>query len=205
MTKIRNIRDSEIEKAGNVLVKAFFDYELVTYMFPDEDFRREFLPWIYSKWTALLAKYNSVFVDDEVRGVIVCLPPSLYSGVPLLEEIKAGLLGVIPKLGIRRIWKPLRAYLDNQKRTKEDVKSPAWIIDILGVDPTYQREGIGSLLVKEVIRRAKEDNVPAYVITHRLENIKFYEKNGFKLMKMVNSLPGGPPTCSLIYNCRELS
>ncbi|MCX8065050.1 MAG: GNAT family N-acetyltransferase [Candidatus Hydrogenedentes bacterium] len=199
MGQVRNIKPSEIESAGEVLTRAFFDDDLVKYMFPDEAFRKSFLPWIYSKWVGVLANYNSVFVDDDMKGVIVCLPPPLYLGVSLMDQVRGGLLGVIPRLGMRRIWRPFRVFLDNMKRTRNEVTVPTWIIDVLGVSPQYQRKGIGSLLVREILKRAEEENVPAYVITHKLENVKFYEKNGFKLIKIVNSLPGGPPTCSLMF------
>ncbi len=200
MSLVRHIRDFEIEKAGEVLTRAFFYDDLVEYMFPDEEFRRSFLPWLYARWVAVLANYKSVFVDDEVRGVIVCIPPELELNVPLWGQIREGLLLTIPKLGMRRIWRPLRVLLDNRRRTKAEAVPRSWVIDILGVSPEYQRKGIGSLLVGEVLNRARSGRVPAYVITHKLENIQFYQKNGFKLIKIINSLPGGPPTCSLMFN-----
>ncbi len=200
MEYVRCIKSSEIEKASAVLTSVFFDDDLIKYMFPEEGFRKDFLPWIYSKWISVLANYDSVFVDDDLRGVIVCIPPSLELKVPLWDQIQAGLLWTIPKLGIKRIWRPLRVFLDNRRRTKSEVSPQSWVVDILGVCPKYQRKGIGSQLIGEVLKRAVNERVPAYVITHKLDNIKFYEKNGFKLVRIVNSLPGGPPTCSLIFN-----
>ncbi len=200
MITIREIRESDIDKAVNSLVQAFFDDGLVCYMFPDEKFRREFLPWTYERWIRLLMRFNSVFVDDNVQGVAGCIPPALYpSGVPFRYIIQAGFFRVVPKLLFRNFWRPLRAYWDNQSRTRSEVKEPTWILDILGVHPEAQGKGVGSALVQHLISCANRDGVPAYVITHKEKNVLFYEKNGFQLLNKKFSLPGGPPTCSLIY------
>ncbi|MGC8738529.1 MAG: GNAT family N-acetyltransferase [Candidatus Hydrogenedens sp.] len=199
MLNIREIREADIDKAVESLVYAFFDDGLVCYMFPEEKFRKEFITWTYERWLRLLMIFNSVFVDENVQGVAGCIPPSLYPHIPFRYIMRAGFFRAIPKLICRNFWRPLRAYWDNQNRTRSEVKEPAWILDILGVHPSAQGKGIGSALVQHVISCANRDKVPAYVITHKEKNIIFYEKNGFKLLNKKNFLPGGPPTCSLIY------
>jgi len=196
---IREICEADIDKAVDALVHAFYDDGLVCYMFPDEKFRKEFIAWTYERWIRLLMKFNSVFVDENVCGVAGCIPPYFHSHIPFRYIMKAGFLKAVPKLICRNFWRPLRAYWDNQSRTRSEVKEPSWILDILGVHPGSQGKGVGSALVQYLISRANRDKVPAYVITHKEKNIIFYEKNGFKLLNKKNSLPGGPPTCSLIY------
>ncbi len=200
MLNIRKIHEGEVDKAVGALVQAFYEDRLVCYMFPDSKFRKEFISWSYSRWIQLLMKFNTVFVENEVRGVAVCVSPKLFPHIPLSYQIRAGLLGTIPKLGLKNLWKPLRVYWDSQRRTKNEVKEPSWILDILGVQPEFQGKGIGSALVQNLISLSNRDKVPAYLITHNEKNIVFYEKNGFKLLKKEYSLPKGPPTCSLIYN-----
>ncbi len=199
MIHIREICEADIDKAVDALVHAFYDDGLVCYMFPDEKFRKEFIAWTYERWIRLLMKFNSVFVDENVCGVAGCIPPYFHSHIPFRYIMKAGFLKAVPKLICRNFWRPLRAYWDNQSRTRSEVKEPSWILDILGVHPGSQGKGVGSALVQYLISRANRDKVPAYVITHKEKNIIFYEKNGFKLLNKKNSLPGGPPTCSLIY------
>lgn len=194
------MHESDMDKAVDALVRAFYDDGLVCYMFPDEKFRREFIAWTYERWLRLLIRFNSVFVDEDVHGVAGCIPPFLYPHyIPFRSIIKAGFLQAVPKLIFRNFWRPLRAYVDNHSRTRSEVKEPTWILDILGVHPEAQGKGIGSALVQHLISCANRDKVPAYVITHKEKNIVFYEKNGFKLLNKKYSLPGGPPTCSLIY------
>lgn len=199
MINVREIKEEDIPKAVSALVHAFYDDDLVCYMFPNERFRKEFLPWVYERWLLLLMNFNSVFVDEEVRGVAGCIPPSLYPRIPFHYLVRAGFLRIIPKLLFRNFWRPLRAYRDNVSRVRTEVKEPSWILDILGVHPDAQGRGIGSALVQHLISCANRDKVPAYVITHKEKNIIFYEKNGFKLLNKQYALPGGPPTCSLMY------
>jgi len=199
MLNIREIHEGEVDKAVETLVQAFYDDRLVCYMFPDSKFRKEFISWFYSRWIQLLMKFNTVFVENDIKGVAACVSPKLFPHIPLSYQIRAGLLGALPKLGLKNLWKPIRVYFDSQKRTKSEVKEPSWILDILGVQPEFQGKGIGSALVQHLISLSNRDKVPAYLITHNENNVVFYEKNGFKLLKKENSLPGGPPTYSLIY------
>lgn len=196
---IREMCDADINRAVSSLVRAFYEDDLVRYMFPDERFRIEFITWTYERWLRLLMQFNSVFVDEEVNGVAGCIPPCLYPRIPFRYIIKAGFFQAVPKIIFRNFWRPLRAYWDNQNRTRNEVKEPTWILDILGVHPESQGKGIGSALVQHLLSCANRDKVPAYVITHKEKNIIFYEKNGFKFLNKMYSLPGGPPTCSLIY------
>jgi len=200
MLNIREIYEGEIDKAVETLVQAFYNDRLVCYILPDDNSRKEFISWFYSRWIQLLMKFNTVFVEDNVRGVAVCVPPKLFPHIPLSYQLRAGLLKALPKLGLKNLWKPIRVYFDSQKRTTDEVKEPSWILDILGVQPEFQGKGIGTALVQHLISLSNQDKVPAYLITHNERNIVFYEKNGFKLLKKEHSLPDGPPTCSLIYN-----
>lgn len=50
----------------------------------------------------------------------------------------------------------------------------------IGVDPPCQKKGLGSNLLKEVIKKSKLRKRPIYLETYLDSNVLLYKKNGFK-------------------------
>tara|TARA_Y100000034_G_C6859411_1_gene390949 strand:+ start:366 stop:812 length:447 start_codon:yes stop_codon:yes gene_type:complete len=63
-----------------------------------------------------------------------------------------------------------------------DEKGKILYITSTGVNPKHQNKGIGSKLLKNMIKRAKRMKLKSiYLRTHKAK--KFYEKNGFSFVK----------------------
>ena len=52
----------------------------------------------------------------------------------------------------------------------------------VGVDPLYQRQGIGSRLMVHFCASVDANSEPAYLETDRVENVRFYEKFSFNVI-----------------------
>lgn len=71
-------------------------------------------------------------------------------------------------------------------------REPHWYLAILGVDPSWQRRGIGGRLLQPVLERCDRDTLPAYLETQKPENVAFYRTFGFTVREQVE-LPRAPP------------
>jgi ribosomal protein S18 acetylase RimI-like enzyme len=60
---------------------------------------------------------------------------------------------------------------------------PHWYLSVLGVDPPSQRGGLGSALLEAFLGRVDRDAAPAYLETDRTENLPFYQRVGFEVVK----------------------
>ena len=56
-------------------------------------------------------------------------------------------------------------------------------IATLYVDPKYQRNGIGTLIINYLIKRARRKNLGKVYVESLLQSVSFYEKKGFKKTK----------------------
>ncbi len=65
---------------------------------------------------------------------------------------------------------------------KRDPKEPHWHLDLLGVMPELQGQGIGSQLMEYYCNHIDGLGMAAYHETDRPENVKFYEKFGFRVI-----------------------
>lgn len=57
------------------------------------------------------------------------------------------------------------------------------IIHQLSVHPAYQRQGIGTVLVKEIVKRFKQMGAPTVSATITEESLPFWQKVGFRKTK----------------------
>jgi predicted N-acetyltransferase YhbS len=64
---------------------------------------------------------------------------------------------------------------------KSDPKEPHWHLDPLGVTPELQGQGIGSQLMEYYCNHIDSLGMAAYHETDRPENVKFYERFGYKV------------------------
>ena len=67
------------------------------------------------------------------------------------------------------------------------MKQPFWCLFALGVSKDYQRQGIGSSLIQPILERASCDDLPCYLFTQTEEAVKFYESNGFEVIKTIET------------------
>ncbi len=123
---------------------------------------------------------GQVFVakqSDQIVGVmrIVKWPDcqtSPLQGLKMMPAMmKAGGIGTLRRgLKMRGTW------------AKKDPKKPHWHLDPLGVTPELQGQGIGSQMMKYYCKHVDELGIAAYHETDRPENVKFYERFGFKVV-----------------------
>jgi predicted N-acetyltransferase YhbS len=70
----------------------------------------------------------------------------------------------------------MKAFGTAEKRRPEE---DHWFLDIIGVRPERQGEGIGSALLRAGLAEVDKDGVPAFLVTSQPRNVPFYEWLGF--------------------------
>ncbi len=68
-----------------------------------------------------------------------------------------------------------------------------WYLPTVGVDPAAQGTGVGSALLRSMLRRCDEQDLPAYLESTSSRNIPLYQRYGFQLLGEERHLPDGPP------------
>ena len=59
------------------------------------------------------------------------------------------------------------------------------IIHQLSVHPAYQKQGIGTALVKEIVKRFRQMGAPTVSATVTEESLPFWQKAGFRKTKVL--------------------
>ncbi len=170
------LQKSELEEATRLLSRAFIQTPFTSNVMGGQDekhrrgLQKGFEIMLDKKpGTTLVAKDR-----DEIVGVIrmVKWPDCQNSSIRGLEIIPASLTigsAAFRVVKFRKVWK------------QHDPKEPHWHIDPLGVLPGRQGQGIGSKLLTYFCEIVDEEGSLAYLETDQEQNVRLYERFGFKV------------------------
>ena len=57
---------------------------------------------------------------------------------------------------------------------------------MLGVDPAYQNQGMGSSLIQPILEQADRDNLPCYLETSTAGGVLFYQRHNFEVVETMD-------------------
>ncbi len=176
-----------------MFARAFGDKPIFRYMLPDDATRHDRVRWLAARKMQLQGHRYTVFTaEDPVQGFACWFPPGTSPRTSLMSQLLAG-YGAAPfKFGLGTFSRMTEVGAHEQKMLALMSKEPAWILDVLQVDPGVQRQGLGGRLLAPVFQRAEEQGVPCWVLTNNDDNVPFYERQGFTLMHQDPVVPGGP-------------
>lgn len=177
-----HLHESQLNEAGQVLSRAFFDDPLMTYILPDEESRAAKLDWFMRAGANYGRLYGEVHTTPEsLDGAACWLPPGEGEMSPL-RMMRAGLLLAPFKLGLSAFGRFMSVMNHMEELHKRDMPEDHWYLMLLGVDATKQGQGIGGSIVAPILGRADAGGLPCYLETMKEINVSFYTKHGFEVV-----------------------
>ena len=169
--------------AVQVLTRAFWDDPMVEYVVPDEERRRNVLPWFFQITTSYVQRYGGspYTTPGRVEGAALWLPPG-ETITPMTRMIRVGLLKAPFKLGLSSFMRFMSVLNKMEHFHKRDMPPDHWYLWVLGVDPERQGQGVGGSLIAPTLERADRERLPCYLETMKERNVTFYKKHGFDVV-----------------------
>ncbi len=177
--------DTDLDPAGEVVGRAFFDDAGWQFVLPDPEQRTRDLGWLGGIAVRYGQRFGEVFVTGSpANGVAVWLPPGETTvTADRLDEV--GFAAAPARLGREAFARFARFTGQLAQQHAQLMPDPHWYLMLLGVEPALQRQGGGSQLLQPVLDRADHDHVPCYLETARERTLWFYQKHGFELVREV--------------------
>jgi ribosomal protein S18 acetylase RimI-like enzyme len=172
-----------------VLGRAFAEYELLRYYFPDERERRAAADTFVFIGLSVCLKYGEVYASSErLEGVAGWLPPGKapFGARQMMRSVPLSVLFRFGRQGAGRLQAYGR-FIDNLHRRL--VPYPHWYLQIIGVDPAYQGHGFSSRLLRPVLERIDREGMPCFLETNAEINVAIYRRFGFEVLSE-DKLPG---------------
>jgi ribosomal protein S18 acetylase RimI-like enzyme len=179
----------ERDAGAAVLGRAFAQYELLRYYFPDETQRCAAADTFVFIGLSVCLKYGEVYVSSEkLEGVAGWLPPGKapFGSWQMIRSVPLSVLFRFGRQGAGRLQAYGR-FIDNLHRRLAPY--PHWYLQIIGIDPAYQGQGFSSRLLRPVLERIDREGMPCYLDTNADKNVAIYRRFGFEVVSE-DKLPG---------------
>lgn len=146
-------------------------------------------------------KYGEVYSTSEnLEGIAAWVPGNL-SEVTMWRIIRSG--AFISGMKMARLGGKMKStfkQIDNDR--KENMKGREFIyLQVIGVALKFQGQGFGGKLIRALIEKSEQDGIPLYLETETEDNVKMYEKFGFKLIKKVTLPDINLPMWEMVREC----
>jgi GNAT superfamily N-acetyltransferase len=166
------LTESEIEPVVGTLARAFYDYPLFIYVFPDASERRSGLPLLLQSFVHYGILNGEVYATSRnLEGVAVWMPPDHTSRSSPVPEVNKDALDRMAHFGSQ-----VHAV------RKRHVPSAHWFLMIIGVVPELQGRGCASVLLAPMLARIGRQHLPCYLDTEVEKNVDIYNRYGFRVV-----------------------
>lgn len=179
--------EQQIPQASDVLARAFHNYPMFTLIFPDAEERARSLPLLWDAAIRYCLSYGEVYTTPDVTAVACWLAPG-NEKMTFWRMLETGFL--LPQAVLHFSGDARQRTLDivqamdvvhDREVSRAGMVRP-WYLWLLGVDPAFQGQGLAHHLMKPMLARADEDEIPCYLETAAEANVEFYRKLGFEVV-----------------------
>jgi GNAT superfamily N-acetyltransferase len=179
--------------AIKMLTRAFWKYPLLTHYFPEESDRQSVSVNILAMPVYTCLRYGQIYVTSEnLEGAAVWSPSEDYpvGFWRMLRTVPFRHLLGIAQTGASRMQSIDRYLNDIHKRL---VPYRHFYLEILGVDPPYQKQGFSSKLIKPMLQKLDQENLPCFLETQDPLDVPIYLHFGFEIIDQ-SAIPETPLT-----------
>jgi GNAT superfamily N-acetyltransferase len=160
----------------DILTKSFDTNQSVNYIAKQDGKRVKRISALMDYSFEVCYMFGDVFLSDDRKACALILYPDKKKTT--LKSILLDIKLIFSCIGVENIKKALARESKIKQLQPKELMYYLWFI---GVDPEYQNEGIGSILLDEVIKDSKYKQRPIYLETSTLKNLPWYKKYGFQI------------------------
>lgn len=173
----------DIKPAAKVLARAFQETTIFKYFIPDIDKRRDKLHLIFEKAVRYGVYYGEVYATSpNLEGIIILLP-SETAEMTLWRLMRVGMFFLLFRIGFGFIVRGLRVGDFLTLVQQRQAPSRYWLLQFLGIAPEHQGKGHASTLMKAILSKIDDENMPCYLDTEEEENVTLYQRYGFRVVE----------------------
>ncbi|MEN8615050.1 GNAT family N-acetyltransferase [Dehalogenimonas sp. THU2] len=174
--------------ASHTCARAFAEDPSNEYLIPDEAKRRHLH---YSFEYYLRYSYfgrNEVYLTSKRCEGVACWASSEETD-SWLTRWRAGYPFLPLHCGWTSMQRGVAANKESQRLLRDHAPDRVMQLDLIAVDPKFQGQGFASMLLRPMLHRLDNDDMPCYLETQSLRNVEMYRRFGFEL-KETAVIPG---------------
>lgn len=206
ITELHKLTEEEMADAYEMMMRSFRNYPKLIGTFPDWDDRQAAIEMVLRYYGAFDFEYGNAYSLDESISEVLMI---MFSEEVDYSEERLAAAGCdseefrraasrLSEENVKRWWD----FFDELDRTEaelETIPEKYLYADFLCVSDEVQGQGRGSRIIQAACRYADEIGLPLMLFTNGEEDIRFYRKNGFKVIGVTTSEEFGLENTYVMY------
>jgi ribosomal protein S18 acetylase RimI-like enzyme len=183
LKKLYRLRMDDVDRASEVLGRAFFDDPDIMKILPDDGVRKGKLKHFFRCFLKFGILYGEVYApSSDLEGISVWVHSSTKD-MTFWRNVRSGFLGLMFKVSGKALSIFGKYGKQMDEATKSVINEEHWFLFIIGVDPEHQRKGYGKKMIEPMLNRIDGEKLPIMLDTNKQNNVGYYEKFGFEVVK----------------------
>ena len=184
---VRHAVKADLDELEATLVDAFATDPVMTFMYPDPATRREGSGAFLRVMLEIGLRHGHVYAaGPRNEAAAIWSPPDVdlfdAEGAAQLWPVLERTLGDRAELVVTALMQITGAHPQD--------RGPHFYLGEIGTRSEAQSQGLGSLLLCEVLDRCDRQGLGAYLESSNIRNVPFYERHGFGVTAEVEIAPG---------------
>jgi GNAT superfamily N-acetyltransferase len=174
-----------VKPASLVLSRAFINDPLIRWQIPDFNTRLKKLRYLWQITLNIGIKYGEVYgTSKSLEGIAMWRSPKNVD-ISYWQFVINGGLKLPIKFGFKvtRRMSYIQAVHDSIRKIY--MKVPYWYFGPIAVDPEHQGKGYASKLIRPMLKRIDNENLPIYLETNMERNLLIYDHFGFRILEEI--------------------
>ncbi|UCC20057.1 MAG: GNAT family N-acetyltransferase [Promethearchaeota archaeon] len=185
LTSLIRLSERHIKPASLVLSRAFQNDPIIRWQIPDANKRLLKTHYIFEIKLRIGVKYGEVYsTSKNLEGIAIWRS---YKNVnyPYWQYLVRGGFKLPLKFGIKNAKRMTFVKAVNDSMRNIYMKVPYWYFELIGVDPKFQGQGFANKLIKPMLSRIDNKNLPIYLETTLERNLLFFEYFEFEKLEEI--------------------
>lgn len=175
------IKRNDVCNAAQVLSKSFIDYPIFSFILPKRTYREKKIKFLFIFIINLGLLSGEVLASsNKLEGVSIWIN-STSQKPPAIKILWYCLIPLFMRVNPISAFRLIQTGLLREKKRKDILKGPYFLLDIIGVSPIYQNQGYARRIIESKLNEYDKQPNPCYLETSDKANIAFYEKYNFHL------------------------
>jgi GNAT superfamily N-acetyltransferase len=174
LPEVRSARHEEADRLAATLTLAFSSDPVARWAWPDANqFARVLMPLVGPFGGRAALDRGTAHVVGDFLGAALWVPPGAHVDDEAIGEIFA-----------KNIEQPRLSeiYALFEKMAEHHPPEPHWYLPLIGIDPAYQRRGLGSALLQHGLAVCDRDQTLAYLESTSPASVPLYQRHGFEVI-----------------------
>jgi GNAT superfamily N-acetyltransferase len=189
---IRTAMAADGDRCVAVLALAFSGDPPCRWAWPDPQQYLEAFPRFARAFGGGAIEHGTADYCEGFSGVALWLPPGAAPDEAALVEVIQDTVDDARQDAMFSMFEQMDAFHPREAH---------WHLPIIGVDPTQQGKGIGSALLRHILKACDGQQVLAYLEATSPRNVPLYERHGFEALGSIQ-VADSPPVVPMLRKPR---